>query len=328
MFEEIISLENLFVAWSEFQKGKALRGDVLEFESRLEDEIFRLHEDLENGRYRHGGYFEFFVQDPKRRHIHKASVRDRVLHHAIVRILNPVFERAFIYDSWSCRKEKGTHAAVDRLQHLAWKISKNNSQLVWVLQLDIRKFFDSMDHEVLLTLLERRIYDAKLLALLKEIIESFNPGLPLGNITSQLFANVYMNPLDQFMKHDLKMKGYLRYADDFVFIHSDRNYLENLIPSIQEFLLHHLKLRLHEGKINMRKYRGGIDFLGYVSFPYHRVLRTRTKRRIFRKIEEKNLPSYLGVLEHCRSRGIQNAVFKKMKQEGLTLSVKRHYLNH
>lgn len=313
MFDQIISLENLFFAWDEFRRGKAQRRDLMEFEINLEDNIFKLHNNLVNNNYSHSLYFSFFVHDPKRRHIHKASVQDRLLHHAIVRVIEPIFEQGFIFDSWSCRKNKGTHAAVDRLQQTAQKISRNNSRVIWALKLDIRKFFESMDHEVLLNILSRKIKDFRTMLLLEEIIDSFYPGLPLGNLTSQLFANVYMNELDQFLKHKLKIKGYLRYSDDFVLLHTDQSLLTRSIPVIREFLNTNLKLRLHENKIILSKYRSGIDFLGYVCFPNFRVIRTRTKKRMLKKIERRNFASYSGVLDHCRSRGLKQKLIQKLK---------------
>ena len=132
MFEKIISLENLFDAWTEFKREKANKKDVAEFEINLEDHIFKLHEDLKNNDYKHGGYFSFYVQDPKRRHIHKASIRDRLMHHAIHRIIEPIWNKLFIFDSWSSRKTKGTHAAVKRLQDIGLRLSQNHTRTLWV----------------------------------------------------------------------------------------------------------------------------------------------------------------------------------------------------
>lgn len=313
MFDQIISLENLFSAWEEFRKGKSYRNDVAEYEVNLEDNIFQLHEDLRNGTYTHGSYFEFFVCDPKRRHIHKAGVRDRILHHAIARVIEPVFERKFIYDSWSCRDNKGTHKAVRRFQALAWKLSKGNTKNLWALKMDIRKFFASINPVILSDLLKKSIPDPLTYRLLKNVIDSFPSGLPLGNLTSQLFANVYMNEFDQFVKHTLRIKGYIRYADDFILLDTNPEILKSLIPLIETFLQSQLDLTSHPDKIVFRNYRSGIDFLGFVSFPYHRVLRTRTKHRILKKVTPKNFPSYSGQLSHCRSLGLRKEVIKELK---------------
>jgi len=171
MFEKIISLKNLFDAWGEFRKDKRRKKDVAEFELNLEDNIFKLHEDLANGNYKHGGYFSFFINDPKKRHIHKASVRDRLLHHAIIRVIEQMWDRKFIFDSWSSRKYKGTHWAIKRLYKMGLKISRNNSRTLWVLKLDIRKFFDSVDHEILLKILRKETFDERLIKLFEDITE-------------------------------------------------------------------------------------------------------------------------------------------------------------
>ena len=314
MFEEIISLKNLFDAWTEFCRDKRRKKDVIEFELSLEDNVFRLHEDLVNGNYKHGGYFSFYVHDPKKRHINKASVRDRLLHHAVVRVIEPMWEKQFIFDSWSSREYKGTHRAVKRLARLALTISRNHSRTIWMLKLDIRKFFASVDHEILLQILRKNIFDEKLFNLLQDVVYSFNPGIPLGNLTSQLFANIYMNNMDQFVKHELKVHGYIRYADDFILMHPSRDFLESCILKIQEFALKNLKLRIHLDKIILKTYSSGIDYLGYVCFPNHRVLRTKTKKRLFRKITDKNYSSYNGILSHCRSRNLKIKMLKKLKR--------------
>ncbi len=315
MFDRIISIENLFDAWTEFKKEKSNKSDVIEFEVNLEDHIFKLYEDLKHNAYKHGGDFSFFVNDPKRRHIHKASVRDRLLHHAIHRVIEPEWNKVFIFDSWSSRKEKGTHAAVKRLQKMGLKLSRNHTRMLWALKLDIRKFFDSVDHEVLLNLLKERTTDERLMALFREIIESYSPGLPLGNLTSQLFANIYMNKFDQFIKHELKVGGYMRYADDFVLIHPDREFLLRCLDKITNFLREHLHLDVHPKKIVFKTYISGIDYLGYVCFPHHRVIRTKTKTRMFKRISEKNFSSYSGVLQHCRSRRLQAKLLEKVAKK-------------
>ncbi|MBM3205120.1 hypothetical protein FJZ48_04055 [Candidatus Uhrbacteria bacterium] len=313
MFDKIISLENLFDAWTEFKKEKANKKDVAEFEINLEDHVFKLHEDLKNGDYKHSGYVSFYVSDPKRRHIHKASVRDRLLHHAVHRIIEPEWNKIFIFDSWSSRKNKGTHGAVKRLQNLGLKLSRNHTRTLWVLKLDVRKFFDSVDHDILLDILKKRTPDDRLMGLFQDIIKSFSPGLPLGNLTSQLFSNVYLDKLDQFVKHELKITGYIRYADDFILIHPDKELLINCLEKIKDFLHERLRLSMHPKKIVLKTYTGGIDYLGYVCFPHHRILRTNTKRRMFSRVNEKNFTSYNGILQHCHSQTLQAKLSEKVK---------------
>jgi len=325
-FEKIISLENLFLAWDKFKSNKQKKQDVQRFEWRLEENIFQLHRDLESRSYKHGIYTSFYIRDPKQRHIHKATVRDRILHHAIFATLNPIFEPTFIFNSLSCRIDKGTHKGIDILDRLTRQVSNNAFKPCFVLKCDIRKFFETIDHEILLGIIRKRIRDANAVWLLEEIIESFTSrysnlferkGLPIGNLTSQLFANIYLNEFDQFIRHKLKVKNYIRYTDDFVIVAGNKPYLENLITSIRIFLSNKLALELHPKKITIRKFHQGIDFLGYIILPYCRLLRTKTRQRIFKKLKkrieeykqgkinkktlEQSLQSYLGVLSHANT---------------------------
>ena len=300
-------------AWREFIKGKRSKKDIQEFGLRLMDNIFSLHADLANRSYKHGGYQAFKINDPKPRRIHKASVRDRLLHHAIYRQLYPFFDRVFVPDSYSCRLNKGTQKAINRFRKFIYKTSKNNTKTCWVLKCDIRKFFENIDHQILINILENNIPDKHIIWLLKEIINSFSAkqvgvGLPLGNLTSQLFVNIYMNECDQFVKHKLKAKYYIRYADDFVILSDNRMRLLSLVRPIKEFLQETLKLGLHPKKLSISTVASGIDFLGWVSFPDHRILRTKTKQRMFKKLNDKNFQSYLGVLRHGNTYKLQESI--------------------
>ena len=306
-YSEIISLDNLFTAWQEFVRGKRTKVDVCEFHFNLASNIFTLHDDLRRKQYRHGDYKAFSINDPKPRNIHKATVRDRLVHHAIYRVLYPLYDRTFISDSYSCRKCKGTHQALETFHTYARKVSNNDTRTCWVLKCDIRKFFASIDHTTLLSILRHRIIDDDIVWLLDEVVSSFhatapNKGLPLGNLTSQLLANVYMNEFDQFVKHKLKAKHYIRYADDFVFLSHDRKLLVHILPYVDSYLKEHLKLVLHPSKVHIRTVASGVDFLGWVHFPAHRVLRTSTKRRMFAKVsqhqKEETVHSYIGLLQH------------------------------
>jgi retron-type reverse transcriptase len=307
VFPQIVSIENLLAAWEEFECGKKSKPDVQAFSLNLMDNIIELHDELVNKTYRHGSYYAFNISDPKPRHIHKATVRDRVLHRAIYRILYPIYDPTFISDSFSCRKKKGTHKALDRLRKFFFKVSQNNTRTVWALKCDVKKFFASIGQDVLMKLLSRKIQDPEALWLFEKVLESFHVGtsrrgLPLGNITSQLFSNVYLNELDQFMKQRLKARYYIRYADDFVILSRDREWLESVLLQAQDFVLKELRLTLHPDKIVLKTFASGIDFLGYVHFPHHRVLRTTTKRRMMRKVQENpvdpTLQSYLGLMKH------------------------------
>jgi retron-type reverse transcriptase len=320
-YNDIISLENLLFAWKEFIKGKKRRKDVQEFERNLMHNIITLHNSLTQKTYKHSTYEAFNISDPKPRNIHKAKVKDRLLHHALYRVLYFFFDKTFIAHSYSCRKGKGTHKAINTFRSLAYKVSYNHSKTAWVLKCDIQKFFASIDQDVLIKIVSEYIPDKDIVWLLSEIIKSFHStqkdvGLPLGNLTSQLLVNIYMNEFDQFMKHKLKAKYYIRYADDFAILSRDKKWLTSLIPHIKLFLSEELKLTLHPNKISIQTIASGVDFLGWVHFPDHRVLRTTTKRRAFRGIKEKQaktetVQSYLGVLSHGNT--------KKLRQEVLAL---------
>ena len=317
-YEHIISLENLLEAWKEFVCGKRSRKDVQEFERNLMGNIIALHKELATKTYKHAPYEAFNISDPKPRNIHKATVRDRLLHHALYRVLYPFFDKTFVADSYSCRMGKGTHKAMERFRNFAYQVSKNHTKTAWVLKGDVKKFFASIDQCVLAEIIKDYISDQDILWLLTKIISSFQStrkglGLPLGNLTSQLLVNIYMNEFDQFMKHKLKARYYLRYADDFVVISHEKKWLESILPSINVFLLNRLRLMLHPNKVSILTIASGVDFLGWVHFPDHRVVRTTTKKRMFRNIEQhgvkmETVQSYLGLISHGNTRKLKQRV--------------------
>jgi RNA-directed DNA polymerase len=311
-FEEIFSFENLFKSFKEFEKGKKNKPDVAEFKSRLVENLLSLSSDILSGNYRHGGYFHFKINDPKPRDIHKASVRDRVVHHAIYAVLYPYFDQKFIFDSYSCRLGKGTHKAIYRFEEFGKKESQNYSKTVWILKCDIRKCFASVSHDILKKFLADNIKEERLFRVVGNIINSFSQGLPLGNLTSQLFINIYLNELDLFVKHRIKAGKYIRYADDFVIFSRDKNELESLLPKIENFLKTKLDFDMHPDKVFIRTLFSGVDFLGWVHFPRHRVLRTKTKKRMWRNLSSNpSKPvvfSYLGLLKHGNAYKLREKV--------------------
>ncbi|HLD60674.1 MAG TPA: reverse transcriptase/maturase family protein [Patescibacteria group bacterium] len=334
-YSDIISVENLLNAWQEFIIGKKTKPDVKLFARDLMDNILALHEDLVKKSYTHGRYHSFYINDPKRRHIHKASVRDRLLHHAIYRILYPFFDRTFIADSFSCRDSKGTRKAIERFQSMAYQVSRNHTRTCWVLKCDIQKFFASVDQKKLFDIVRQYIPDQDILTLLHKVVDSFHTtgmpgtGLPLGNLTSQLLTNVYMNVLDQWVKHRLAVEThcvrltnakdafnaslpYVRYADDFLFLSANKEWLKSIIPALRDFLSRELCLTLHPNKIILKTIASGVDFLGWTHFADHRTLRNKTKQRLFRKIKasptEATLQSYLGLLNHGNAEKIRRQV--------------------
>lgn len=317
-YEHIISLENLLQAWKEFLNGKRSRKDVQIFERNLMSNIIALNKDLAEKTYRHSPYQAFNISDPKPRNIHKAAVRDRLLHHAIYRVLYPFFDRTFIHDSYSCRLEKGTHKAIEKFRNFAYIESQNHTRTVWILKCDIKKFFATIDHAVLKDILKHYIPDKDILWLLDQIVDSFQPvkegmGLPLGNLTSQLLVNIYMNELDQFVKRELKIKRYIRFADDFVILSGDKKKLDNVLVTIRQFLGKKLKLELHPDKVFTKTVASGVDFLGWVNFPDHRVVRTTTKRRALNAVQAKEaktetIQSYLGLLRHGNTQKLMKRI--------------------
>jgi RNA-directed DNA polymerase len=312
LYSQIISLENLLRAWKEFEKGKKYKPDVLEFSENLFDNIYKLHTDLKNFNYQHGSYENFKIFDPKEREINKAEVRDRLLHHAIYRILYPYFDKKFINDSYSCRNRKGTHKALNQFRRYFNKVSQNNTRTCYCLKLDIRKFFASINHVKLIEILNNNIYDHKLMRLLNNIIHSYHgvsgKGLPLGNLTSQLLINIYMNEFDYYIKYNLHEKYFLRYADDFVLLNRDYLYLQQSISVIKNYLKKYLDLDIHPDKIYIKTIASGVDFLGVITFTDHRIIRTKTKKRILKRVNKANKFSYLGILKHCNGYKIRKLI--------------------
>ena len=314
---DIVSIKALTAAWRKFSRGKKSRKDVALYQKYLQKNLADLHTPLASGLYKHKSYQRFTIHDPKQHQIHKATLEDRIVHQAVVTAIEPLFERRFIYDSYSCRVNKGAHAGVRRLKTFLTSTSNNDTKAVYALKCDIRKYFASIDHEILLNLIARHVHDDATLELIRTIILSHGAetgkGIPLGNISSQLFANIYLHELDWFMKQTLGVKQYIRYCDDFVIISSDRAYLESLITPIRNFLKTELQLDLHPSKVTIRSWRQGVDFLGYVLLPHATVVRTKTQKRIHSKVNVNNYSSYLGVCSHANayrlSQTIRNVVW-------------------
>ncbi|MBN2094330.1 MAG: group II intron reverse transcriptase domain-containing protein [Candidatus Zambryskibacteria bacterium] len=322
-YQDIIAVKNLYTSWQEFLPGKKNKNDIAEFSLNLSGNIFKLHRDLKDKNYKHDDYTAFNISDPKPRDIHKASVKDRLLHHAVYRIIYPYFDKLFIFDSYSCRNFKGTHKALKRFEKLNRKVSQNNTKQCWILKCDIKKCFASIDQKIVIRIMKKFIKDQNIIWLIERIINSFKSfdefkGLPLGNLTSQIIVNIYLNELDQFIKNKLKIKYYMRYADDFVIFFRDKDYLWELVPKISNFLDEELKLKLHPHKLFVQTLSSGVDFLGWVHFPRHRVLRTATKRKMFRNIKlktdekiEDTINSYLGMLKWGNGRKLGNEIRNK-----------------
>ena len=280
------------------QKGKKFKTGTAFFNLNLEKELLSLQDELSKGTYTHGGYRDFFIYDPKRRLISAAPYRDRVVHHALCNIIEPIFDNAFIYDSYACRREKGTHAAIDRFT----VFSRKNS---YVLKCDIRKYFQSIDHEILKKTVSRKIKCKKTLWLISTIIDSrtdhtgieyfkgddlFTPyerkkAIPIGNLTSQFFANLYLDRFDHYIKEKLHCRYYIRYVDDFVVLGNSKERLGKVKKKIEDYL-DSLRLKLHKRKCRVYRVKEGVTFLGYRIFPTHRLLKKGNALHMRRKLKK------------------------------------------
>ena len=284
LFERVFSFENLYMSYLKARRGKNNSSEVLEFTYDLENNLAALQKKLQNGTYRTGKYRCFTIFEPKKREISALPFKDRVVHHAVCNVIEPLFEKAFIFDSYACREGKGTHAGANRLQYFLRKNSKN----CFALKCDVKHYFPSVNHEMLKKMVREKIADKKLLALLDHIVDSpgGKKGIPIGNLTSQLFANIYLNKLDYFIKQGLKAKHYLRYMDDFILLHESKKQLQCWKKQIEQFL-HSIKLLFNEKKANVFPTCSGVDFLGYRLFAFHRLIRKSTVKRFLHRIKAK-----------------------------------------
>lgn len=299
LYTKLCSKENILLAFNKAKKGKSKKDYVIDFQLNLEYNLNELRDELINKRYLPSPLKKFIIRDPKTRIIHSSIFRDRIIHHAIVNLLEPIFEKIFIYDSFASRKNKGTHSAVKRFRQFINKVSNNGSLIKnpysnnsikgFVLKADIKHYFDSIDHKVLINIIKRKITDKDLIEVIEKVLNNFETekgkGLPLGNYTSQFFANVYLNELDYYVKHILKVKYYIRYVDDFVILHKNKKRLEYFKNCIENFLPC-LKIKLHPDKTKIYALRNGINFLGYRVFYYYILLRKRNIKYFKKKFKE------------------------------------------
>jgi len=314
MYSQICSFENLTLAWKNAKKGKTKRRYVKRFQKNLKENLTKIQSELVSLTYRHKELKKFVLRDPKTRKISKSSFRDRVVHHALCLVIVPIFERGFIYDSHANQIGKGTLKAIERFDKFKRKVSRNNSRKCFILKADIKHYFEEIDHEALLKIIKRKVEDEKVLWLVERILmaNKKQKGMPLGNLTSQFFANVYLNELDQFVKHELKSKYYLRYVDDFVIFHESKEQLEFWKYEINKFLEDKLSIELHPSKSHILLLSSGINFLGFRIFPHHKLVRKSNLKNFERKFNnmkilfdegiigrEKSLQSLEGWLAYC-----------------------------
>jgi len=290
-----LGLINIYQSWFRYRKGKNPSQDLDHYQYNIDEEIHSLYCDLNNDTYNHGNYRKFTVTDNKKREISVASVRDRVVHRLFYDYLVEIFDKTFLFDIWSCRKGKGLLDAINRAQVF---IKKYTNGFVW--RADIRNFFYNVDHNILLQLLRRKIRDEKAIVLLKEIINSFEVtegvGMPIGNLTSQIFSNIYLNELDRFVKHKMKCKTYLRYGDDFVIFGRNKDELLRIKALTSDFIENELKLDLHPKNNLIVEAKHGLKFLGVILYPSGRRLSKRNQARIKDRVNLRNSGSYWGVI--------------------------------
>lgn len=293
IWQDVIGFDALHSAYLRARKGRRESYGVMLFESDLEGNLIQLQNELIWGSYQMSGYYSFYVFEPKKRKITALrEFRDRVVQQAVFFAIEPVWERRFIYDSYACRVGKGTHLAANKAQSMLKECLLKHG-MVHALKADISKFFASLDHLVLKTLIRKRLVEPQLLSLLDQIIESYSEplsdgvGQPIGNLTSQLFANIYMDELDQWMKSRRQERWYVRYMDDFVVIHPDKKHLHDLLSDCQLFLFSHLKLRTNNKTqvfpVAVANGRG-LDFVGYHLWPHKRRLRRSSVSRMSRSV--------------------------------------------
>lgn len=326
LFLQIYDFENLYNAYLKARKCKRYRKEVLKFTSNLEENLIIIQNELMWKMYIPSRYREFYVYDPKKRLIQAPQFKDRVIHHALCNVIEPLFEKKFIYDSYACRKGKGTHAAVLRAQKFMRKLKRNHGNF-YILKADVSKYFQSINPDILKSIIRRTISCRDTLWLIDTVIDENEQGLPIGALTSQLFANIYLNELDHFIKDQLGIKAYVRYMDDFVIMHQDKQYLKGVLAEVRQFLTHKLALALNS-KTQIYPYKHGLDFCGYRIWPTHILPRKRNvkkARRMFKTLKEKyanriidlsyikpRLMSFLGYMKFCSGYFTSKNILKEL----------------
>lgn len=279
LFDKITSFENLLKASRKAQRGKRLKNSTAEFNLNLENELLKLQAELQSRAYRIDSYKQFYIYDPKKRLISALPYRDRAVQHALCNIIEPIFNRVLIYDTYACRKDKGSHRAVNRFTMYC---RKNK----YALKCDVKSYFASIDHDVLFEMIKRKIKDPDALWLVKLIIDSTpSPGIPIGNLASQIFANLYLDGLDHYLKETVKCRHYIRYMDDLIVFGNDKGRLSAIKDAIKQYLCR-LKLESHPNKSQIYLTAKGIVFLGYKVYPTHRLVIRQNIKRLRRRIKK------------------------------------------
>jgi len=349
MYAKICDFKNLLFAYQSARKNKRYKRNVVDYSFFLESNLFKLQRELVSESYVPSSYVCFTVYDPKTRQVAAPAFRDRVLQHSLVLQIESLFEKTFIYDSYACRKNKGTHFGLKRVKKFLQAVrSKYGKSIpIYCLRMDIEKYFASISWDVLLSITDKVITCQKTKALIRKIItnhkclntnhrvislpqdvvrQDTRQGVPIGNLTSQLFANIYLNELDHFAKEKLRLKWYARYMDDFLVIHPDKTYLKQIKQEIELFLKDKLNLRLHPKKVIIQNVKDGVPFVGYLIFYDHVLIRGKTLLRTRRKLKSARLSctknnntrkllatcsSIRGHLKHANAYSLEKNLFKK-----------------
>lgn len=319
LFDKIVSLDNLYEADKKARRQKSHRPEVMLFDKNKDKLLLDLQRKLINGEYETSEYYVFKIYEPKEREIFKLPYYpDRIVHHAIMNIMEPIWVSAFIKGTYNCIRKRGMHKALRDVKFAL----KDEINTQYCLKLDIRKFYPSIDHDILKTIIRKKIKDKRLLSLLDEIIESAQ-GVPIGNYLSQFFANLYLTYLDHWIKEQKKVRYYFRYADDIVILGGDKQQLRDLFYDIQDYLNNKLKLNFKDNWQIFKVDSRGIDFVGYRVFHTHTLLRKRIKKRFCKKINKLNkkqnldkdtykqkICSYIGWIKYCNGRNLLNKMSK------------------
>ena len=319
LFDKIVSLDNLYEADKRARRQKSHRPEVILFDKNKDKLLLDLQRKLINGEYETSEYYVFKIYEPKEREIFKLPYYpDRIVHHAIMNIMEPIWVSAFVKGTYSCIRKRGIHKALKDVKFAL----KDEVNTQYCLKLDIRKFYPSIDHDILKSIIRKKIKDKRLLSLLDEIIESAQ-GVPIGNYLSQFFANLYLTYLDHWIKEQKKVRYYFRYADDIVILGGDKQQLRDLFYDIQDYLNNKLKLNFKDNWQIFKVDSRGIDFVGYRVFHTHTLLRKRIKKRFCKKINKLNkkqnldkdtykqkICSYIGWIKYCNGRNLLNKMSK------------------
>ena len=305
---DIFSFKNLLTAYYKCRKKKRRTINATKFEINFESELLKLERELKNHTYHPGRSICFIITDPKPREVFAADFRDRVIHHLLVGYLEPIWEKIFVHHSYSCRQNKGAHTAIKDFRRFSIEISQNFSKPAYYLHIDISAFFMSLKKEILFDIIKRHTKNPDILWLTEQIIfqdptQNFyykgnpklqklipphkslfhlpkNQGLPIGNLTSQFFANIYLNEIDQFAKHQLKIKYYLRYVDDLLLLSQNTKQLIEWKNKIDDFLWNKLEIKLHPKKQVLQSIYKGANFIGFIVKPRHTFIRNRTVKKL------------------------------------------------